>query len=212
MERIIDSKLKDLETTINKMCILANRVISIAIYESLNYGDSYNEIKEISDLLMILADQVEDNAVEIILKFQPVASDLRTVKTFMRISYDLARLGRYALDIAYVNKHFDGIRNCKEWIRNYIENMSTKVLKMIELTINSIKNKTLKDIKEISELEKNIDKLYLEFLEKITENNDNKTIVSSVLIVRYLERIADHMVYAFEALIYMITGRRELIE
>ncbi|MCQ5341276.1 MAG: hypothetical protein NO483_06210, partial [Candidatus Methanomethylicia archaeon] len=94
----------------------------------------------------------------------------------------------------------------------YIENMSTKVLKMIELTINSIKNKILKDIEEISELEKNIDKLYLEFLEKITENNDNKTIVSSVLIVRYLERIADHMVYAFEALIYMITGRRELIE
>ncbi|MCQ5341216.1 MAG: hypothetical protein NO483_05905, partial [Candidatus Methanomethylicia archaeon] len=160
MERIIDSKLKDLETTINKMCILANRVISIAIYESLNYGDSYNEIKEISDLLMILADQVEDNAVEIILKFQPVASDLRIVKTFMRISYDLARLGRYALDIAYVNKHFDGVRNCKEWIRNYIENMSTKVLKMIELTINSIKNKILKDIEEISELEKNIDKLY----------------------------------------------------
>jgi len=62
---------------------------------------------------MILADQVEDKAVEIILKFQPVASDLRMVKTFTRISYDLARLGRYALDVAYVNKRFNGIRGLR---------------------------------------------------------------------------------------------------
>lgn len=54
---------------------------------------------------------MEDEAVEmiilkfemIILKLQPVALDLRMIKTFTRTSYDLARLGRYALDIAYVN-------------------------------------------------------------------------------------------------------------
>jgi len=55
-----------------------------------------NKVREASNFLMILADQVEDKAVEIMLKFQPVASDLRMVKTFTRISYDLARLGRYA--------------------------------------------------------------------------------------------------------------------
>jgi len=30
--------------------------------------------------------------------------------------------------------------------------------------------------------------------------------------MRHLEGATDHMVYAYEALIYMLTGRRELIE
>jgi len=118
LERIIDSELRGLETMIAHMCELAHEALSVAPHESLYHGDSYDKIRETSDFLMILADQVKDKAVEIILKFQPVASDLRMVKTFTRISYNLARPGRYALDIAYVNKayvnkRFNGIRGLR---------------------------------------------------------------------------------------------------
>jgi len=213
VERIIDLELRGLETMVAHMCELAHRAISTALHESLHHGDSYDKVRETSDFLMILADQVEDKAVEIILKFQPVASDLRMVKTLMRISYDLARLGRYALDIAYVNKRFNGVRDCDEWIREYIKNMGQKVMNMVELSLASIKDKSLKSVKEISYLEREVDELYKSFLDKIAKDtSESRAIVSSVLIVRYLERIADHMVYAYEALIYMLTGRRELIE
>ncbi len=213
MERIIDSELRGLETMITQMCELAQKAVSTALHESLYHGDSYDKIRETSDFLMILADQVEDKAVEIILKFQPVASDLRMVKTFTRISYDLARLGRYALDIAYVNRRFNGVRDCDQWIRAYIKDMSQKVMSMVELSLTSIKNKSLKSVKEVSDLEREVDELYKNFLDKIAKGtSESRAIVSSVLIVRYLERIADHMVYAHESLIYMLTGRRELIE
>jgi phosphate transport system protein len=213
MERIIDSELRGLESMIAQMCELARGVVSTALHESLHYGDSYDKIRETSDYLMILADQVEDKAVEIILKFQPVASDLRIVKTFMRISYDLARLGRYALDIAYVNRRFNGVRGCEEWIRAHIKDMSQKVMSMIELMVASIKERSLRHAKEASELEREVDGLHKSFLGKIAENaSESRTVVSGVLIVSYLERMADHMVYAYEALIYMVTGKRELIE
>ena len=192
MERIIDSELRGLETMIARMCGLAHEAISTALHESLYYGDK---------------------AVEIILKFQPVASDLRMVKTFMRISYDLARLGRYALDIAYVNKRFNGVKSCDEWIREYVKDMSQKVMSMVELSLASIRNKSLKGVREASDLEREVDELYKSFLDKIAKDtSESRAIVSSVLIVRYLERVADHVVYAYEALIYMLTGRRELIE
>ena len=213
MERIIDSELRGLESMIAQMCELARGAVLTALHESLHYGDSYDKIRETSDYLMILADQVEDKAVEVILKFQPVASDLRIVKTFMRISYDLARLGRYALDIAYVNRRFNGVRDCEEWVRAHIKDMGQKVINMIELTVASIKERSLKHAKEVSELEKKVDELYKSFLDKVAKSaGENRAVVSSVLIVRYLERIADHMVYAYEALIYMVTGKRELIE
>ncbi len=37
-----------------------------------------------------------------IARYQPVASDLRVIKSSMKIAYDLARLGRYAYDIVQV--------------------------------------------------------------------------------------------------------------
>ncbi|MEM1585834.1 MAG: hypothetical protein QXX99_01410 [Candidatus Bathyarchaeia archaeon] len=53
----------------------------MAIEESFSGGDLYHKIREISDMLVILAEQVEDKAFEIIARFQPVASDLRAIKS-----------------------------------------------------------------------------------------------------------------------------------
>ncbi|MGQ9596602.1 MAG: PhoU domain-containing protein [Thermoproteota archaeon] len=39
------------------------------------------------------------------------------------------------------------------------------------------------------------------------ESIENKYVISSVLIVRYLERIADHASYACESIIYVATGK-----
>jgi len=55
--------------------------------------EAYNEILEMSDALVAMADRVEDKAFELIARFQPVASDLRTIKSYMKIAYDFARFG-----------------------------------------------------------------------------------------------------------------------
>ncbi|MGQ9689966.1 MAG: PhoU domain-containing protein [Thermoproteota archaeon] len=39
------------------------------------------------------------------------------------------------------------------------------------------------------------------------ESIENKYVISSVLIARYLERIADHASYACESIIYVATGK-----
>jgi phosphate transport system protein len=84
----------------------------------LNGREAYNEIREMSDTLMAMADHVEGKAFELIARFQPVASDLRTIKSYMKIAYDFARFGRYALDISFVNKRLGGLKNCEEWINS----------------------------------------------------------------------------------------------
>ncbi|MEM3985209.1 MAG: PhoU domain-containing protein [Candidatus Methanomethylicia archaeon] len=211
--RIIDSKLREISAVIHKMGDLAYQAISIAIKENFYNGNSYHKIKEISDILLTLNDQIEDKAFEIIARFQPVASDLRTIKSYMKISYDFTRLGRYALDISYVNKHFGGLKGCNGWIFSYTMEMSEKVLNTIKISIEALKKQNIEIAKSISEIEKDIDKIYFEFLDKIIEekNVESRIIVSSILTIRHLERIADHATYICESIIYALTGVKEFL-
>lgn len=213
MGRIIDLSLGDLRALVHRMGDLAYQAVSMAIEESFQGGDLYYRIREASDTLAILAEHVEDKAFEIIARFQPVASDLRMIKSYMKISYDFTRFGRYALDISYLNKRFGGLRGSEGWIRAYTMEMSEKVLATMRASIEAMKNGDVEAARSISKIEKEIDKLYFDFLDKIVGEKDveSRIIVSSALVVRYLERIADHATYICESLIYALTGRKEII-
>ncbi|MCR8455954.1 MAG: PhoU domain-containing protein [Candidatus Korarchaeota archaeon] len=212
MSRIIDSELEELRALVYRMGDLAYQAVSMAIEESFRGGDLYHKIQGISDMLVILAEHVEDKTFEIIARFQPVASDLRAVKSYMKISYDFTRFGRYALDISYLNKRFGGLKESIEWIRAYTMEMGEKVLVMMKISIEALKGKNIETARSITEIEKEVDKLYFNFLDRIIEekNVESRIIISSALIVRYFERIADHAAYICESLIYALTGRKEL--
>jgi phosphate transport system protein len=212
MSRIMDSGLEELSANLYRMGELANRAVLTAILECLNGREAYNEIREMSDTLMAMADHVEDKAFELIARFQPVASDLRTIKSYMKIAYDFARFGRYALDISFVNKRLGGLKNCEEWINSYVRDMGEKALDMVRLSIESLKSHDTQLAEKISAKENEVDNMYFGFLDKLIKSDaTTKCTVSSVLIIRYLERIADHATYICESIIYIATGQKEVL-
>ena len=60
----------------------------------------------------------EDKTFELIARFQPVASDLRAIKSYMKIGNDFARYGRYALDISSINDQLNALTLCEPWTSN----------------------------------------------------------------------------------------------
>jgi phosphate transport system protein len=212
MSRIMDSGLEALSATLHRMGELSHRAVLTALLECLEGGETYKEVHEMADTLMAMADHVEDEAFELIARFQPVASDLRTIKSYMKIAYDFARFGRYALDISFINRRIGGLVNCEEWINSWIKHMGEKTLDMVKLSIESLKIHNPKLAERISGKEKEVDKMYFEFLDKLIKSSaTTKCIVSSALIVRYLERIADHATYICESIIYIATGQKEVL-
>ncbi|MEM2946820.1 MAG: phosphate signaling complex protein PhoU [Candidatus Bathyarchaeia archaeon] len=213
MSRIIDSGLEELSATLHRMGELAYHIVLMAITECIENRQAYNEIREMSDALVSMADRVEDKAFELIARYQPVASDLRTIKSYMKIAYDFARFGRYALDMSYTNQKLGGIRNCETWIISHIKEMGEKTLKMIGLSITSLRSHNAQLAEKVTQTEREIDKMYFDFLDKLIEkaNNTTKCIISSVLTVRYLERIADHATYICESIIYIATGQKVIL-
>jgi phosphate transport system protein len=168
------------------------------------------QVKELSDILVSMADKVEDETFNLIARFQPVATDLRTIKSYMKICNDFSRFGRYALDISFINDQLNGLEECETWASDYINEMSEKVLSMVKISIDALKKQDIMLAKTISENERKVDKMYFDYLKKLIngEESNGKCILSSALMTRYLERIADHSVYVCESIVYIVTGEK----
>ena len=120
MSRIIDIGLEEQAVLLVKMGELTYETLALSIQGYLKGKSVQQQVREMSDILIAMADKVEDKTFELIARFQPVASDLRTIKSYMKIGYDFARYGRYALDISYINDQLNGLTECEAWAKDYI--------------------------------------------------------------------------------------------
>jgi len=74
-----------------------------AAIESYDKGvDAKRQVFEWSEKLRVRQEEVADLAVELIARYQPVAGDLRFIRSCMEISYGFSRFGRYSYDIVDV--------------------------------------------------------------------------------------------------------------
>ena len=210
MSRIIDRGLEEQSVLLTRMAELTYETLALSIQGYLKGKSVAPEVKEMSAMLVAMADRVEDKTFELIARFQPVASDLRTIKSYMKIGNDFARYGRYSLDISYISDQVKGLKECETWAREYIQEMSEKVLYMVRVSIDSLRRHDVTLAKTITQTEQEVDKMYLNYLDKLIndEQTNNKCVLSSALMTRYLERIADHATYVCESIVYIVTGEK----
>lgn len=210
MSRLIDVGLKQLSSLLNKMAELAEKTVALSFDVSTKGVDSSDRVQVYSETLISSSEEIEEKATEVIARYQPVASDLRAIRSYMKIAYDLARCGRYAWDISFIYKRFNiSFEECSlPWLP--LKEMMNEVLKIMRIAVDAISRTDLKLAKRIGEIEAGIDKMYMESLNKLVEQAPIKTkcVVANLLFVRHLERISDHAAYIGESIIYLATGER----
>ena len=207
MKRLIDAGLEQLASMLYRMGELAQKTVSLSILNYIEDKPSYTQVKNLSDSLSSMTDPIEDTAFEIMVRFQPVASDLRILKSYIKICYDFERFGRYAFDISQIYEKLGGMKEPS--FRRIIEEMSEETLKMVNTSIQSLKSHDVELAGTLSESEKKVDELYYRYLNRLIKTNVAKgSAISSLLVVRYLERIADHAAYLGEAIVYLATGEK----
>jgi phosphate transport system protein len=209
MKRLIDSGLEQLASMLFRMGELAQKTVSLSVINYLEGTHDYKQVKILSKTLSQMADPVEDIAFEILARFQPVASDLRIIKSYMKICYDFRRYGRYALDISLIYERLGGMDECDMSFRKISKEMSEETLNMVATSIQALKNHDSELAKTLSAMEQHVDKLYYDYLDKlIATKSATSCTISSLLVVRYLERIADHATYIGESIVYLATGEK----
>ncbi|HEX9677808.1 phosphate signaling complex PhoU family protein [Nitrososphaera sp.] len=213
MVRLMDYGLGSLSNLIMKMAELSVRSVETAIelYEK-GAGDK-NQVFEWSEQLRVLQDEVTDLAVELIARYQPVATDLRFIRSCIEISYGFSRFGRYAYDIADVMGVMVSISHCD---KSAVLEMAQTATKMIHESVQALKSRDKEAAQKLYQMDDTVDALYRKYLrEAITPSTkkgsndmigDPRCYVSTLLILRYLERIADHACYIGDSVNYIVTG------
>jgi phosphate transport system protein len=210
MSRLLDSGLEQLTTILLKMGDIAERTIRTSIAGFIEGTDASNEIQELSETLLMMTTSVEDQAFELMVKYQPVASDLRIINSCMKIAYDFERYGRYALDISLTQHRFGASQKCA-YSGNLMEEMAEKVILMVHTSIDALRSNDAELAKSLANVESEVDAMYSDYLNKLSKAPPGtKCIIATVLVVRYLERIADHATYIGESIYYIATGQKIL--
>ena len=208
MSRPLDIGINQIKTLLLKMGKMSINATQEALESFYKRQDAYAQTKMWSNTIQILAEEVEDRATELIALNQPMAGDLRILKAYIKISYDLERYGRYAMDVSEI------IHQIGEWkpIDDHdltVKELGDTTLQVMKLSLDMIETMDETKIFEVSKAETATDDLYDENLKKLSQcNGDPKAIVAYLLTIRYLERLADHGTYIAESISYASTGKR----
>jgi phosphate transport system protein len=169
------------------------------------------QIFDWSEKLRTLQEEVADLAIELIARYQPVATDLRFIRSCMEISYGFSRFGRYAYDIVDVLETMGSISDCD---KSTVLEMAGTVREMIQLSLHSLRSRDKDAAQKLYQMDDTVDTLYRKYLREIItlKTNQDKNVtdprcyISSLLILRYLERISDHACYIADSVHYIATG------
>lgn len=158
----------------------------------------------------ILYEEINDTAILLIAKQQPVAIDLRRIIVCIKIATDVERIADFAVNVAKST-----IRIGQE---THIEPID-KLKKMYEITaemlrdgLKAFQEEDIKLAKKVAELDDEVDQLYGETIQELfklnSQNNENVTqIIQMLFICRYLERAADHITNIAEYVFYLVKGK-----
>jgi len=208
MSRLLDVGLEQLTAMVYKMGEVAEKAISISIRGFMEGKDVTQDIHEISEILVAMTVEIEDKAFELIVKYQPVASDLRIINSYMKIAYDFERYGRYAWDISFTHKKLSKLEKCMP-SGGFMERLAEKVSEMVSKSVRALKNHDVELAKTLAETEKEVDEIFFTYLDQLAETpTETRCAMCNLLVARFLERIADHTTYVGEAIVYIATGEK----
>jgi phosphate transport system protein len=212
LTKLLDLGVDRIQNIIMDMAGLSERSVDTAI-ESYEKGTSVKKtIFDWSEQLRVLQEEVSDLAIELIARYQPVATDLRFIRSCMEISYGFSRFGRYAYDIVDVLETMGSIADCD---KTAVLQTSKTVREMIRLSVSALRSKDKNAASKLYEMDDTVDALYRKHLREVISSDgkqdgrfsDPRCYVSALLILRYLERISDHACYIGDSVYYIVTGQ-----
>ena len=151
---------------------------------------------------------IESLCMKLLLRQQPVASDLRAVSAAMRMISDMERIGDQASDIAGITGYIED-----EQLKSgtHIYEMARAASRMVTDSVDSFVRKDLGKARAVQKEDDIVDGLFdtvkNELVGQITEHPDlSGECLDLLMIAKYLERIGDHAVNVAEWVEYSITG------
>ncbi len=202
---ILDQEIDELNQLVLKMVDQVTKNISDAFD---TYRQDCCEYSINDDIVDQLERLIEEMSLHLMLKERLYARDLRLVSGILKMVADLERIGDHAEDIMDLNIKYKGFGRVHFDI---IDKMFDIARQMVQNSIMSFVNRNLELARDVIHRDEEVDEDYSNVIAHIIALDDANQITSSLaiyttLVVKYVERIADHAVNIAEWAIYIING------
>ncbi len=200
----IDKELDNLNQLVLKMADIVEKNIEIAMNF---YFDGKETTNVDDDLVDGMERYIEESCLDIMIKERPFAKDLRRLTGILTLVEDIERIGDHAEDIYNFSKK---IKKTESIMKLEVRELFELAIRMFHDAIRCFVAKNVALAKEVISLDDVVDRLYEskldELIEKWETKADSSFAIYNTLVVKYLERIADHAVNIAEWVIYIASG------
>jgi phosphate transport system protein len=206
-----DEELKFLATRIAQMGGHAERMVEEAVAALVNSNEALAQTVIRNDRVLDEAErEIDDKAVLIIARRQPMAIDLREIIGAIRISADLERVGDLGKNIAKRVAAAGQTRQPAKLFRG-IEALAELALTQLKDVLDAYGSRAIERIAAVRDRDEEIDakytSLFRELLTYMMEDPRNITACTHLLFcAKNIERIGDHATNIAETVHYIVTG------
>tara|TARA_R110002096_G_C14651220_1_gene726480 strand:- start:804 stop:1469 length:666 start_codon:yes stop_codon:yes gene_type:complete len=210
-----DKDLNEIESLLVEMADKVAEQIKLSA-QALKDGDNKlaQAVSKADSKINRLEEKIDEKAIRLIALRQPMAEDLRSAITTLKVSSSLERMGDYAKTLSYRIREVDDFSAMKSVLRGIVQ-MSEKIADMLDMVIQAYINRDLAKAEEArladQEINDKTDALFRELLTYMMENPRNIEACTHLLFIsKNLERSGDQVTNISEQVHYLVTG--ELLE
>ena len=211
MRTRFDEQLEQLNVMLIDMGALCEEAINYAV-------GAFNEGSEEMRKLTFETDkhiddrerEIENLCLKLLLQQQPVARDLRTISSALKIIYDMERIGDQASDIAGMSRF---LKNSVLKNQIQLKEMAEAVIQMVSNSVESFIKKDDELAKKVIAADDQVDALFnaikLQLIDLIVKGTqEGEACMDLMITAKHLERTGDHAVNIAQWVIYADTGVR----
>jgi phosphate transport system protein len=208
-----EEELQGLSRSIAEMGGRAEQIVERSIKALMNSDVGLaHEVIESDKKVDAMHRQIEESAILVIARRQPMAQDLRETISAIRIANDIERIGDLGKNIA---KRAVVIQNEKfsNKVRVGVEHLAELALRQVKRVLDAYATRDVEKARQVCVQDQEIDAVYTslfrELLTYMMEDPRNITMCTHLLFcAKNIERIGDHATNIAETVFYLITGEQ----
>ena len=158
--------------------------------------------------------EIERLCLKLIIRQQPVASDLLFITSAMKMITDMERIADQAVDISELVVKMSGVKEGE--IPEEMSAMADAVQKMVVGVMQAFTERSEQKAREICRADDVVDECFIKIKTKLTsvmhrsgDEGGNERALDLLMVAKYLERIGDHAVNIAEWVLFSLTGEHK---
>lgn len=215
MRSMFDQQLKTLNEEMLYMGGLCEDTIQQTI-EALMSGD-VKKAHALNNMMSQLTQQersIENICLKLLMQQQPVARDLRTISSSLKMVTDMERIGIQSCEIAEIIAAGNVVRATD---KVDFQELSNEVSHMVQMAMMAYDKKDMNLADEVIKYDDMVDKLFCDIRGDLIkqlrdDTNDAECFIDMLMIDKYFERIGDHAVNIASWVKFSITGEIQIVE